>query len=221
MIWQGEVVGVLVIAHTQSDGQFLADDSNVAQLYAAQTASTLANMRLLEQLQSTLDDLGAANRRLTGAAWQTRLRDSEISYEYRRSTTGMADQPALSLALPIELRGQPIGQIVLEDNRPQRELTEDERSIVQEVSQRMALALDSARLFEQTQAALGEARRLAQREQLVNRITGQLRAATTVDEVLHIATAEMRRAVHASWAAAELTPPATSNTGRGNDHDGK
>ena len=49
MIWQGEVVGVLVIAHTQSDGQFLADDSNVAQLYAAQTASTLANMRLLEQ----------------------------------------------------------------------------------------------------------------------------------------------------------------------------
>ena len=221
MIWQGEVVGVLVIAHTQSDSQFLADDSNVAQLYAAQTASTLANMRLLEQLQSTLDDLGAANRRLTGEAWQTRLRDSEISYEYRRSTAGMADQPALSLALPIELRGQPIGQIVLEDDRPQRELTEDERSIVQEVAQRMALALESARLFEQTQAALGEARRLAQREQLVNRITGQLRAATTVDEVLHIATAEMRRAVHASWAAAELTPPATSNNGRGNDHDGK
>jgi GAF domain-containing protein/HAMP domain-containing protein len=221
MVWQDKAVGVLVIAHTQPDSLFAADDSNVAQLYAAQTASTLANMRLLEQLQSTLDNLGAANRRLTGEAWQSRLHDSEISYEYRRSTASVADQPALSLALPIELRGQPIGQIVLEDDRPQRELTEDERSIVQEVAQRMALALESARLFEQTQAALSEARRLAQREQMVNRITGQLRAATSVDEVLQIATTEMRRAVRASWAAAELTTTATSNNGRGNDHDGK
>jgi hypothetical protein len=74
-------------------------------------------------------------------------------------------------------------------------------------------------LFEQTQSALSEARRLAQREQLVNRITGQLRAATTVDEVLHIATAEMRRAVRASWAAADLTPAAHSRDARGDNHD--
>jgi GAF domain-containing protein len=227
MVWQSKPIGVLIVAHIHPDSVFTADDGNVAQLYAAQTASTLANMRLLEQLQSTLDDLGAANRRLTGEAWRARLRGSEISYEYRRTTSaalspaGPTSQPALSLALPIELRGQPIGQIVLEDDRPQRELSEDERSIVQEVAQRMSLALDSARLFEQTQAALGEARRLAQREQLVNRITSQLRAATTVDEVLHIATAEMRRAVRASWAAAELTPPDTSGNRRGHNHDGK
>ena len=94
-------------------------------------------------------------------------------------------------------------------------MTDDERSIVQEVTQRMALALESARLFEQTQEALGEARRLAQREQLVNRITGQLRAATTVDEVLQIATTEMRRAVQASWAAADLTPPTGGGNGQG------
>ncbi len=217
MVWQGEPVGVLVVAHTYPDSIFTADDGNVAQLYAAQTASTLANMRLLEQLQSTLNDLGAANRRLTGEAWQAHLRGSEISYEYRRTTASptRSAQPALSLALPIELRGQPIGQIILEDDRPQRELTEDERSIVQEVTQRMSLALESARLFEQTQAALGEARRLAQREQLINRITGQLRATTTVDEVLQIATAEMRRAVKASWATVKLTPPTDGDDGQG------
>jgi GAF domain-containing protein/HAMP domain-containing protein len=211
MIWQGEPVGVLVAAHTHPDSAFSADDGNVAQLFAAQTASMLANMRLLEQLQNTLDDLGAANRRLTGEAWQARLHDREISYAYRRTTASLTDQPAMSLALPIELRGLPIGQIVLDlRDQPQRELTDDERNIVQEVTQRMALALESARLFEQTQAALGEARRLAQREQMVNRITGQLRTATTVDEVLQIATNEIRRAVHASWAAADLEPPTHS-----------
>jgi len=223
MVWQGEPVGVLVIAHTYPDSIFTADDANVAQLYAAQTASTLANMRLLEQLQNTLDNLSAANRRLTGEAWQARLRGSEISYEYRRTTAASptrSAQPALSLAWPIELRGQPIGQIILDlRDRPQRELTKDERSIVQEVAQRMSLALESARLFEQTQAALSEAHRLAHREQMINRITSQLRAATTVDEVLHIATDEMRRAVQASWAAAELVPPAHTRDGRGDDHD--
>ena len=225
MIWQGETVGVLVVAQTRSDSAFSTEDANIAQLYTAQTSSTLANMRLLEQLQHTLDDLGAANRRLTGEAWQARLHGNEISYEYHRTTKADSarekadDSASLSLTLPIELRGQPIGQIVLEDDRPQRTLTEDEQSIVQEVAQRMSLALESARLFEQTQAALSEARRLAQREQLVNRITGQLRAATTVDEVLRIATDEMRHAVRASWAAAELTPPQASGTRRGNDHD--
>ena len=226
MIWQGESVGVLVVAQTQPDSTFTADDANIAQLYAAQTSSTLANMRLLEQLQRTLDDLGSANRRLTGEAWQTHLHGSEISYEYLRTTHSAVspesaiDQAALSVALPIELRGQPIGQIVLDlRDRSQRELTEDEQSIVQEVAQRMSLALESARLFEQTQAALSEARRLAQREQLVNRITGQLRAATTVDEVLRIATDEMRHAVRASWATAELTSPEASDIRRGHDHD--
>jgi len=225
MLWQGQPVGVLVIVQTNPDSAFTADDGNVAQLYASQTASTLANMRLLEQLQSTLDDLGTANRRLTGEAWQAHLRGSEISYEYHRTTNAALSpgnsivKAAMTLALPIELRGQPIGQILLEDDRSQRTLTADEQSIVQEVAQRMSLALESARLFEQTQVALGEARRLAQREQLVNRITGQLRAATTVDEVLRIATDEMRHAVRASWTAAELTPPEASDTRRGHDHD--
>lgn len=219
MLWKNAPVGVLVVAHTHPEGHFTTNDSNVAQLFAAQTASTLANMRLLEQLQNTLNDLGTANRRLTGEAWQAHLRDNEISYEYRRSSGPAASQPALSLALPIELRGQPIGQIVLEDDQPHRELTEEERSIVYEIAQRMSLALESARLFEQTQSALGEARRLAQREQLINRITSQLRGAVTVDEVLRIATEEMRNSVGATYTAAKLTQPGSEGNGQGEEHD--
>ena len=85
----------------------------------------------------------------------------------------------------------------------------------------MALALESARLFEQTQSALNEARRLAQREQLINRVTSQLRSAISVDEVLRIATTEMRQALRATYAAAELTPPEASDNEQGHDHDSK
>jgi GAF domain-containing protein len=120
----------------------------------------------------------------------------------------------LSLAVPIEVRGHSIGQVVVEDDQPQRQLTAEEHELVQEVVGRMALALESARLFEQTQSALGEARRLAQRERLINRITSQLRGAGTVDEVLRIAADEMRYSVGATYTAVKLAPP----TGKDNEH---
>ena len=126
--------------------------------------------------------------------------------------------PALRVTLPIELRGQAIGQVIVEDDQPQQTLSADEVELVQEVVQRMALALDGARLSEQTQEALGEARRLAQRERLINRITNRLRGAVTVDEVLHIAADEMRHSVQAAYTAVQLMPPATGN-GQGDDYD--
>jgi GAF domain-containing protein/HAMP domain-containing protein len=219
MIWQGQSSGVLVAIHTVPEKTFTADDGNTAQLFAAQAASAIANAQLLDRLQQTLTELGLANRRLTGEAWQRRLRGGEIVYQHQRGEWNASAAAGLSLAVPIDLRGQPIGQVVVEDDQPLRELSVEERQLVQEVIERMALALESARLFEQTQSALGEARRLAQRERLINRITSQLRGAATVDEVLRIATDEMRSSVGAAYTAVKLTPPDKTGNGQGEDHD--
>jgi GAF domain-containing protein/HAMP domain-containing protein len=219
MIWQGQPSGVLVAIHTLLDKAFTVDDGNAAQLFAAQAASAIANAQLLERLQTTLNDLGQANRRLTGEAWQKHLRGSEIVYQHQRTKDSEAAQSIFSITVPIELRGQPIGQVVVEDDQPQRQLSTEERELVQEVAERMALALDSARLFEQTESALSEARRLAQRERLINRITSQLRGAATVDEVLRIAADEMRHSVGATYTAVNLTPPAAAGNGQGDDYD--
>ncbi len=213
MIWQGQPIGVLMAVHTLPDKVFTPDDGNSLQLFAAQTASAIENVRLLERLQLTLNDLGSANKRLTGEAWQKRLHEQEISYKHLRPIIGEQAPTTQSVALPIELRGQSIGQVIVEDDQPQRLFSAEERELVQEVVQRMALALESARLFEQTQSALGEARRLAQRERLINRITAQLRGAVSVDEVLRIAADEMRRSVQATHTTVQLTPPAGTGNG--------
>jgi GAF domain-containing protein/HAMP domain-containing protein len=221
MVWQGQPMGVLVAAHTQPDKVFTDDDGNAAQLFAAQAAAAIENVQLLERLQRTLTELGQANKRLTGEAWQKRLRDNELVYQYQRTGKRDAMLPALSMTVPIELRGQSIGQVVVEDDQPQRRLSAEERELVQEVVGRMALALESARLFEQTQSALSEARRLAQRERLINRITAQLRGAATVDEVLRIAADEMRHSVGATYTSVKLTPPTGAGNGQGEEHDSK
>ena len=206
-------------ANSQADRAFTSDDTNAAQLFAAQVASAIENVQLLTRLQNTLTELGQANKRLTGEAWQKHLRDSAIAFEQPSVRSSEFAPPALSLIVPIELRGQAIGQVVVEDAEPQRQLSTEEQALLQEVVQRMALALDSARLFEQTQSALGEARRLAQRERLINRITSQLRGAVTVDEVLRIAVDEMRHSVGAAYTAVKLAPATSSDDMQGVDHD--
>ena len=223
LIWQGQTAGVLVLTRSQPGRPFVADDENIAQLFAAQAIATLENTRLLAQVQTALEELSQANKRLTGEAWQIRLRGESIAHEYRRTEHQATTETTLQI--PVELRGQRIGSVTLEDNQPERELTSDERSIVENVVQQMALALESARLFEQTQSALSEARRLALREQLINRIVGQLRGAISVDEVLRIATDEMRRAMRATYASARLTPAGSAivpdGNGQGYDYDSK
>ncbi len=204
-IWQGRTTGVLALTRSQADQAFTTEDESTAQLFATQAAATLENMRLIDQVQTTLDEISLVNKRLTGEAWQTRLRGESVAYEYRRIEQGRSAE--VTLRTPIELHGQPIGVVTLTSDQPERELNDDERDIVESVAQQMALALESARLFEQTQMALGEARRLAQRERMINRIVGRLRGAVSVDEVLRIATDEMRQAVRATYATAKLAAP--------------
>ncbi|KAB2853835.1 MAG: GAF domain-containing protein, partial [Anaerolineae bacterium] len=59
----------------------------------------------------------------------------------------------------ISVGGKPIGQI--ETKAPQRaQLSKDEQALIDAVAVRVALAVDNARLFQQTQMALGESQRL-------------------------------------------------------------
>lgn len=211
--WREQTVGVVTVIHTAENQTFTDDDVNIAQLFAAQAAAALENARLLNQVNATLEELGTVNKRLTGETWQTRTRSAHIVGEYRPETVEPEAAAVTELQVPIELRGQQIGLVTLADSRLQQDLTRDERSMVDNVVRQMALALESARLFEQTQSALGEARRLAQREQLVNRIVSKLRGAVSVDEVLSIATTEMRQAVRATYAAAQLVTPETEGNG--------
>jgi GAF domain-containing protein len=91
---------------------------------------------------------------------------------------------------------------------------------VASVSEQVALALESARLFEQTQLALGESRRLARREELINRISGKIRASVSVDDVLRIAVDELRQATGTTRAVVELnlSARAGSESRSGNGH---
>ncbi|MEP7357451.1 MAG: GAF domain-containing protein [Anaerolineales bacterium] len=61
MRWQSQALGVLVLGHTEPGRLFSGDEERIAQLYAAQSASTLENARLFAETQHRLNELGGIN----------------------------------------------------------------------------------------------------------------------------------------------------------------
>ncbi len=194
LVWQSRSIGVLVATHSQHGKLFSPEDENVAQLLAAQAAAALENIRLRDEQQRTLDELNSLNRRLIGEAWQTTTLGEAITYEYRPHSHGPTVQPpssggigpaGLSLHIPIELRGQPIGVVALEDDR-RHELDAGELALIQSVVQQMSLALENQRLTDIAQ-------RTAQREKAIAGAADKIHRSTDLDAVLRTAVAEINR----------------------------
>ena len=101
------------------------------------------------------------------------------------------------LAVPIRLRGEPIGVLEFSDKDATHTWSEDERDLVEALADQAALALENARLFEETQSR-------ARREQLINEITARIRAATGVSGILQTAARELAQAIHVPHAVARI-----------------
>jgi PAS domain S-box-containing protein len=96
MNWQGSVVGVLTLTHTQP-GWFSAEDERIAQLFASQAAAAIENTRLLQETQSRLGELYTLNQIGQAVAAQTELRG--LFDVVRREVLRVISAPVLYLGL--------------------------------------------------------------------------------------------------------------------------
>jgi PAS domain S-box-containing protein len=133
--------------------------------------------------------------------------EMEQAIAQRKTVATQTDARAVAVT-PLSVRGAIIGAIGVYDN-PDRPLQAEDLTLIEAVSEQVALALESARLFEQTQHD-------AERERTINRITGRIRNARSVDEVLTIATQELRQATQASRSVAEISPATDQRAQAGN-----
>jgi len=105
----------------------------------------------------------------------------------------------VGLAVPIEMRGQVIGVLGVEDPEGEWRSTADHLALIQSVAQQLGQALESARLLEATQ-------RRAAREERTRQITDNIRAAPTIEEAVKRAVQEIGRVLNASEMVARLGP---------------
>ncbi len=70
----------------------------------------------------------------------------------------------------------------------------------------VALAIENARLLEETQNALAESKRLARRERVIAEVTSKITFGADVKRILQIAAEELQRVTGSSRAVVRLSP---------------
>ncbi|HLY28555.1 MAG TPA: GAF domain-containing protein [Aggregatilineales bacterium] len=191
---------------------------NNAQLFQEQRSALNENRRLFIEAEANLREIQLLNRRLTGEAWESYLEarpDEVVGYTLSNNQlrtdavwTGELEQAVHNrqvvitqngtqqvIAVPIELRGRAIGAIEVEVSAGARQ--SDTLEMLQSVAQRLALSVDNARLFEQTQER-------AQQELQVNAISARLQAVNSMDDLIRITVSELGQALGASEASIRL-----------------
>ena len=193
LISKDRAIGALTIQSEQPEA-FDQEDIIVLQNIADTLAVGFENTRLFEETQKNLDEMRTSQRAYVAQAWSETARENE-GYEYAATTEELAPDVAIStIDVPLILREQIIGQLHLEG---QQDWTPEERNLVEAVATQAALAMENARL-------LDESRQLALRERLAAEITGKVWASPSVDFILQTAIKELGRALHADEATIEL-----------------
>jgi GAF domain-containing protein len=104
------------------------------------------------------------------------------------------------LAVPVKFRDQVIGIIHIESSEINRNWTDDEIMLVQSISDRAALALENARLFE-------NATRRAEQEETISRVTTQIGSSTDFDRIMQTTIQELGLALGASRSFIQIGSP--------------
>ena len=136
---------------------------------------------------------------------EPRALSAEIEQEARRARVlgivalATADA-ANAVAIPIKVRGQVIGVVDGRKRDGSRQWTQEEIALMQTQVEQSAVALESARLYQDTQLR-------AARERLINEITARIRSSATVEAILNSAVREISQLTSAQYATIELELP--------------
>ncbi len=218
LLARGRVIGVLDVQSTEPEA-FGQEDLAVMQLLADQIAIAINNARLFQQTTESVETERRAYRGLSGQAW-AKLLNAQTCLGFvsdRQAVVPVGDTwtPEMELALakgqlitdaektalaiPIKVRGHVIG--VIDGRKPDgSEWASDEIALVQALAEQSALALESARLYQDTQ-------RRAARERLLSEVAGRIRETLDMEAMLRTAAEEMRRALALEDLVVRLVKP--------------
>lgn len=210
LIYNGDVIGIIDIQIDQY-AAFSPLELKSLKIYADQTAISYRKSILKQDLQKAQEELENSYQQYTQKTWSSHLKQGKqrVAVRFRQGrleretsqpvealqainqgqtvivsnkTTPLTGKPVSSVTIPIKLRNQVIGalHLKLETNQPPDDLL----SLTETISDRLAIALENARLLEEIQAK-------ANREHLVSEISNKIRSSPNVEQVLRMAVSEI------------------------------
>jgi GAF domain-containing protein len=202
-----EVVGALDVQSTEPNA-FSQEDINILSTLADQVSIAIQNAKQFEQTRKALNEAESLAKQFAQTGWQQYTKDKNLAgihHTGARSTllygkNGQEQETSKDqvkkksrgahLSLPIRLRGEVIGSVDVRspDNRP---WDQDELDIVTAIIERAAIAMENARLLEESQ-------RLASKEAKIGEVTAKISSSINMRNVLQAAVEELGHALPGS-----------------------
>ncbi len=201
-----EVIGVLDIQSAKTN-DFTEDDLSTLSILADQVGISLQNALIFEESQRALREANAESLRASKQDWRSfeeTLQTRGYRYDGIKSEP-LKDAKQLgrendSVVIPVQLRGQTIGRLRLSAPDNRREWTDDELGIVQATAERVALALEGARL-------LDGAQKRASREAFLSDVAAKLSTSFQLDSILRDTVQELGQTLTNSTVTFQLVNP--------------
>ncbi|MBN1659551.1 MAG: GAF domain-containing protein [Anaerolineae bacterium] len=230
---RGQVLGALTVQHTEPDA---FDESSIAvlQTMADQVALALDNAQLFAASQSALDMARQAYGEISRQSWLNLLgRRSQWAYRcigeeiteslgeaslemHEAERTGQVVAGARRgghedgepvVAVPLKVRDMVVGVMGFRKKAGGGEWTAEEQQVLAALAGQLEVALESARLYQDTQ------RRAAQ-EQLLGEVTARVRETLDIETVMRTAAVQIREALDLPEVAVRLRRVAQTQDNR-------
>jgi GAF domain-containing protein len=213
-----KIIGALDLQSTE-ERAFTEEDVSVLAILADQVAIAIQNARSAERARRALLEAEIATKQLSGEAWKGYATDTQSrGYRYdgvKPEPLNKGDKLAEdkdALWVPVQLRGQTIGRLKLKGTNANHKWTEDERAIIESTADRVALAMESARL-------LDEAQKRATRESFLSEIGTKLGASFQLDSILRDTVEELGQTLKGSTVSFQLVNPSAPPTANSSKSD--
>jgi GAF domain-containing protein len=206
------VTGVLDIQSDQPNA-FSEEDVSILQILADQVAIAIQNSRSSEKAIQALRNAEIATQQLTNTAWkgytetieQKGYRYNGVKPEPLKDAGDIHETPN-SLNIPVRLRGHTIGRLKLNPSGSSRHWTEDEIAMAEATAERLAIALEGARLLENAQ-------KRASHEAFLSEISGKLGKSFQLDSILRDTVEELGQTFKNTSVSFQLIDPSSPPTG--------
>ncbi len=216
---RGQILGVLQL-QSRDPRAFVEEDLATLRILAEGLAASLENTRLLAETRRALERLERYHEEDSIESWRKALsrRGMKLAYDYDRVALQSAPADETSahtwaeieelevrqqdgrhlLLAPVRVRERTLGLLTFEAARP---WTDEEQRLAETVVNQLGLALENARLLEDT-------RRSALQERARSEIVSRVRSSVHMDAILRSAAQELGRALNVERARIQLLPGA-------------
>ncbi len=192
------VYGAMTVQSTLVNA-FDENDVLILQSVADSLAVALENASSFQKSQKAMDDIRVLNRAYIKQAWWDTLDlNREMKFDFENPESIEMPENPNTIEVPLVLRDEVIGKINLEFDGS--EVSKEMQEFLDTISSQTTVALENARLIEETQLA-------ALQEQQLNALTAQFSRAVTIEEILKTAVMEFGKLPSVSEASIALIPP--------------